>query len=111
MQRQRIAAIDTYWNFAGLSSMGTRVRSYRLTYEPLVNGSNQSLRATNVSRLQKITEFTGDLSDSMPPLEFAYAEDKVFDRAVAQSYGGSIEAPTPVKCGGPTHGRAALLCP
>ena len=112
VQKQRLSVVDTYLGFASPASPGTRVRRYTLSYEPLVNSAGQSVRATNTSRLSQVTEWSGDLTESLPPLSFSYAPDRVYDRVVAQTPGGTSAAPDPFRpCGGVANGRVIVLCP
>jgi hypothetical protein len=113
VQTQRMASITTYLGFTSASTPGDPVKRYELSYEPLQDSSGQWTRATNVSRLKRVQELRGaaaptsppfakrSADDALPPLDFTYAPDRVYGKAVAQTTaGGNSAPPPPDECGG-----------
>jgi hypothetical protein len=113
-QTQRMVSITTYLGFASPTSLGEPVKRYELTYEPLKDSAGLWTRATNVSRLSRVQELAGAAApttpafaaraaaDALPPLDFTYAADRVYGKALPQTTsGGTATSPAPVEqCGG-----------
>jgi hypothetical protein len=113
VQTQRMVSITTYLGFASPTTPGEPVKRYELTYEPLKDGAGLWTRATNVSRLSRVQELSGaaptatafsarPAADALPPLDFTYATDRIYGKAVPQATtGGTGTAAPPVeRCGG-----------
>ncbi len=113
MQTQRMTAITTHLGFVSPSSPGDAVKRYELTYESLQDGAGLWTRATNVSRLKRVQELRGGATpttppfalrsadDALPPLDFTYAPDRLYGKALPQTTAGGTSAPPPLEeCGG-----------
>jgi Salmonella virulence plasmid 65kDa B protein len=133
VQTQRMTGIATHLGFvaggadAAPASLGTRVKAYELTYDPMTNASGQWIRATNHSRLLRVQEVRGDITsprpapsvarpvtEALPPLDFAYAEDAVYGKTLIQTSGSSATPVSPPKldCGGHmSTWRRNEICP
>jgi Salmonella virulence plasmid 65kDa B protein len=125
VQTQRLASIATYVGFSAPAAPGSRVKSYELTYDPMTNTAGAWVRATNYSRLTRIQELRGAVSlttrpppvrlpgESLPPIDFTYAEDTVLGKALVQSGGtGPVSRPPILSCGGYVGAyRRAEICP
>jgi hypothetical protein len=124
VQTQRMASITTYVGFASPASLGEAVKRYELTYEPLKDSAGLWTRATNVSRLSRVQELRGGAAptspafatrsadDALPPVDFIYATDRVYGKALAQTTTGGGTSPPPVeRCGGYAGAnRVAQMC-
>jgi hypothetical protein len=136
VQTQRLASIATHIGFTAPSaalpdlapaSLGTPVKVYELTYDPMTNGSGQWIRATNNSRLMRVQEVLGSVTsprpapasarpatEALPPLDFVLAEDAVYGKTLIQTSGSTATpvAPPTLNCGGHTPvWRRNQLCP
>jgi hypothetical protein len=114
VQTQRMVSITTYLGFASPATPGEAVKRYELTYEPLKDAAGAWTRATNVSRLSRVQELRGGAApttpafaarsadDALPPLDFTYATDRIYGKAVPQTTsGGTATAAAPIEqCGG-----------
>jgi hypothetical protein len=119
VQTQRLAYVSTHLGFvpsatpnAAPASLGTRVKVYELTYDPMTNTSGQWTRATNVSLVTRIQEVDGaatvsrppparTAANALPPLNFNYGNDMLYGKAVSQTTTVGTVAPTPAStCGG-----------
>lgn len=114
IQSQRITSIETYSGFTGpaVSARGTLVKAYGLSYEPTVDSSGNSIRATITSRLVSVTERDA-AGAALPPLSFTYATDAVFGQsAVLPTATTSVASPPqpPDTCGGVVNNRVSQLC-
>ena len=114
-QTQRLSKVLTYRDFggpngSGVLQVGKLVRSYELAYEPIVS-AGATVRATNASRIQSITERDKD-GNTLPPLQFTLAPDSVFGMPVQQSAAVATGVPRqPLPCGGVVANRVSLQCP
>jgi hypothetical protein len=120
VQNQRIAHISTYIGFTGLTSLGTRIKVYEMTYEPPTVGAT-TVRLTNISRLSQVQELRGGVAsiarpppartsaaDALPPMVFTYPEDSLHGMVSPTS---SAPAPTiPRGCGGAAGTRLSQFC-
>jgi Salmonella virulence plasmid 65kDa B protein len=133
VQTQRMTGIATHLGFvagtadAAPASLGTCVKAYELTYDPMTNTSGQWIRATNHSRLLRVQEVKGDVTsprptasvvrpvtDALPPLDFVYAEDAVYGKTLIQTSGSTATPVTPPRldCGGyMSTWRRYEMCP
>jgi hypothetical protein len=136
VQTQRLVGISTRLGFvappagtpdAAPTDMGTQVKLYELTYDPLVNTAGEWVRATNYSRLLRLQEVRGDVTspkpapalprpatEALPPLDFVYAEDGVYGKTLIQTASSTaVTVPPPrLDCGGTVRTvRSSHLCP
>jgi hypothetical protein len=132
VQTQRLAYIGTHLGFVASTaadqpptSLGSRVKFYEFTYDPMTNASGQWTRVTNVSRLVRIQEVRGlasdtrpppstrSATDALPPLDFEYAADMVYGKGTSQNNAAGTSASPPApRCGGYVGVlRINQLCP
>jgi Salmonella virulence plasmid 65kDa B protein len=126
VQTQRMAYIATYLGFSSPSSPGQRIKVYEFTYDSMKDATQQQwTRATNVSRLIRVQEVSGAVgaltrppptraaSEALPPLEFKYAPDTLYGKAISQDATTGTSAPPPLpECGGYVGKyRYRELCP